>query len=519
MSKRNSTGSIPPPKKSKNATDEVLTGEDTPLEKLHQIKPTKGSRHMACFLTWSNTKKKDLKSPSDFTKADFARMLATAWDTIRAKDTPVPSMLICEERHQDGSIHFHCIMRTDKKCGLWWQLSECLKNMKVMVDISCTTDKNGVSNMIRYLLCPSKSKPDVDSTPFRTENFVIGTQIIASIEKVKSSFAKRPADGEEIKSYIFENTDITDFRGFCVRVDQSLRNEPDSLFYKLFSAFISKNRDARSIVELSIDRRNDITTVHRTFKEMFLSSYNSDCQCTEKGMLLAATMDSVKFHDGKGVKKNSSNDIAGFASDLINSSFKTRRQTLYLFGVPGSGKSCITQCFVNICDEPSLFTPDFSSAFPFSSMKTHHALSNYNEFRLNPKQSPSTWLLVLERSAVNIDIKGKPSVHIPKPPPGVMSSNILTPNHTWTNADIEALSDRTVHVVWTKRIPELMQSKYGSSVLGQRCKKCSADFICKISVSCHNIATGDTKEVVAQKDEEDPLNEEEMQYLMGLGSP
>ena len=240
----------------------------------------------------------------------------------------------------------------------------------------------------------------------------------------------------------------------------------------------------------------------------------------KKGLLLQATLENIKFHDDNEYKKDSSKSIGSFLGKLINDNFDTRKQSLYLMGVPGSGKSSVTQCIVNICDKGTVFLPDFSSSFPFSSMRDDDVLGNLNEFRLNPNHSPSTWLLVLERSSVNVDIKGKPSNFISKPPPNVVSSNLLKASGNWTGQDVDAISDRCVCITWTKKLPDTMTSKWGTSVLGQKCKKCSADVICSISQDCKYVATGCDVDPAGPEPLEEHIPDEEMEYLMrGFDEP
>ena len=171
--------------------------------------------------------------------------------------------------------------------------------------------------------------------------------------------------------------------------------------------------------------------------------------------------------------KNSSATIGNYYFQLFTDGFTDRRQSLYLYGVPGSGKSTVAQLVLTIFDDKNIFIPDYGSSFPFGTYEDTHLIGNLNEFRASPKHSSSQWLLFLERSSLYIDRKGKSSEFIKEPPPSVVTSNILTPNASWATQDIHALSERCVMITWVHPLPESIVRSAKKSALHSRCRRCA----------------------------------------------
>ena len=121
--------------------------------------------------------------------------------------------------------------------------------------------------------------------------------------------------------------------------------------------------------------------------------------------------------------------------------------------------------------EDRVFLPDWESSFPFAHLEDGFLLGDYNEFRVSAKHSPSMWLLVMERSAVSVDVKGKQSHMVERPPPAVMSSNLVKPSGSWTDEDVKAIGGRCKVITWTKRLPDDLVEEAGENILHSKCKR------------------------------------------------
>ena len=120
--------------------------------------------------------------------------------------------------------------------------------------------------------------------------------------------------------------------------------------------------------------------------------------------------------------------VGAFANMMYLDAFPDRRQTLYLCGQPGSGKSSLMKISLNPVPKHRIFEPIYESAFPFSNTRPWRLIGNYQEFRLGTKWAPSTTLLTLERAEdVQIDAKNEGSMSVGRGPRSIMTSNVLKP--------------------------------------------------------------------------------------------
>ena len=155
--------------------------------------------------------------------------------------------------------------------------------------------------------------------------------------------------------------------------------------------------------------------------------------------------------------------------------FTDRRQTLYLGGEPGSGKSSLLNIFLNVTPKHRVFSPVYESGFPFSAIKPWHLIGNYQEFRLMPKWSPSTTLLMLERAEnAQLDVKNEGSTSVPRGPRNIMTSNHLTPKGPWSPEDVVAVLDRVVPMRWDLKRPAMVSE---CNVLEARCRRRSVEIM------------------------------------------
>ena len=288
------------------------------------------------------------------------------------------------------------VLKAEQPCRGWHLLGKELLKARAACHVTVSSSKGSMDNMLRYLTCVTLTKNKVDERPCRAPGFEVPAKIIRGAKRAKDALTRRPADGEEVKDWVFANAEIHNFRDFTKRVDAEVAASPNSVLFKRLSALASKNRDAKQIVELSVQRRNDQNPDLRTLANFLTAGLGDDCKCAAKDELYNAIVKSLKFHDEREVSKGSSAVIGAFLRTMFTDTFNSRKQTLYMYGVPGSGKSSILNCVLNLVPRERVFTPDFSSAFPFATLRDTHILGNYNEFQVNGKHSPSTWLLLLK---------------------------------------------------------------------------------------------------------------------------
>ena len=461
----------------KSAQQEADAGTNTCIQGMQSHPPQPGQQYKCAFITWSSTSTGRWISPNTSTKKFFANRIGLAWDTISNPRTPTPSIMVVEEPHASGDKHMHAIVKVDNKVQIWHKLGDALRDQRIICHVTCSSNPKAADNMMRYVLCPSREKLETDIEPYLTPSFVIPEHITRSIEKSRSAILRRPADAEEVKNFIFDKKTIETFKEFTLHIDQMHQQNPTSVFFSRMSQFISKNRDARSIVELSSLRMKALFQTDESLMDMLRESISSKCTCVDTDHLYHQMIKSLTFHDNHEPSRNSSAVIGEYYNQLFTDSFTNRKQSLYLFGVPSSGKSTVSQMVLNVVNPKRIFLPDYGSNFPFSNIQTTDCLSSLNEFRASAKHSSSQWLLFLERSPLYVDRKGKPSEYIEKPPPSIITSNIISPNAAWTAQDIQALNERCIVVTWVHPLPTEIVDQAKSSTLHSRCKKCSSRVI------------------------------------------
>ena len=500
------------------ATSVVSAGVNTKMDNLHARAPLPGDRFSTAFLTWSCTKLAYWLSPTSHSKQFFARAIARAWEDLSTSRTPVPMILVVQETHSTNNMrHMHAIIHVDTKVRIWHQLGQKLRGSRIICDVSCSSNPKAFENMMRYVLVPSRDKMDVDDSPFLSSNFSIPENIMSSASKARCTLMQKPADGEEVKKYIFQKKDITTWVGFTTHIDKMLAENPKSLLYNRMSGFISKNRDARSIVELSVTRMQVLYYQEVKMIDILGNALEKNCECTEEDHFFNLMISSLDYHDKNEPNKNSSEVIGNYYFQLFTECFTDRRQSLYLFGVPSSGKSTISKLVLNIIDNDKIFRPDYGSNFPFGTFDCSHIIADLNEFRASPKHSSAQWLLFLERSPLQIDKKNKCSEYIQRPPPSIITSNIITPNTSWTQQDIHAINERCVMATRVMPLPVEMVNKAKSSALHNRCKRCSSRTILWTSPALQNIFKQHPVPSRQNNHMGSLLNAQQMAYLAPLG--
>ena len=144
----------------KRAVDIVEEGSSVQLAMLDKHKPQPGARYTTCFVTWSHTEKKTLRSPKTTSKKGFAGILAQCWDDIKFISSGDVALIVFEETHKNGQVHFHAILKVEERTARWHALEAELRKRRVICDVSCSSNSRAADSMLRYLMCYTQEKSE-----------------------------------------------------------------------------------------------------------------------------------------------------------------------------------------------------------------------------------------------------------------------------------------------------------------------------------------------------------------------
>ena len=113
-------------------------------------------------------------------------------------------LCVWEERHQNGSSHFHCPILMDKPC-VSGPLLKALKRERIYTYFTATADYYW--SLILYLAVPCASKPDVDMDPFLLPNHPPILELLADVPR-----GANRADKDRCKAYLGKKGVLTEKR-------------------------------------------------------------------------------------------------------------------------------------------------------------------------------------------------------------------------------------------------------------------------------------------------------------------
>ena len=309
-------------------------------------------------------------------------------------------------------------------------------------------------------------------------------KILNEREKAIAKIKGRPASADDVFEFVKRNPDIMDPDDFVDLVDGLLEKDPQNISAARLNKFLTRNaRDAGEIPRSLLERRDraaDRAVDAKTWADFMDEAWRAPRACPEPKQLQKSLLWSVKWHDRmEPMCKNSINAIGNFAENLYFDSFQDRKENLFSIGAKGSGKTTVLNAFFNILPTRRIFTPAYESNAPFSGIRNHHIVGNFQEFRCHPKINKSTLLLWTERRPdLKIDVKHEdPTILRNGGPRCIFSTNYLKPCQGWGQEDIDALHDRAVHFVWTLQLPDHRRTLAARNT----CKKCSIGFLARCS--------------------------------------
>ena len=147
-----------------------------------------------------------MKKPSDVGKEGFARLVQSKIEELwgAAGRNRLLKLSVWEERHQNGSSHFHCPILMDKPC-VSGPLLKALKRERIYTYFTANADYYW--SLILYLAVPCASKPDVDTDPFLLANHPPILELLADVPR-----GANRADKDRCKAYLGKKGVLTEKR-------------------------------------------------------------------------------------------------------------------------------------------------------------------------------------------------------------------------------------------------------------------------------------------------------------------
>ena len=248
-------------------------GAEIPVSNLDRKEPAPGDNATNAFITWSAPRTGGRwRKPASVTRKEFAVILGQCWEEIldivaadpgNEEDPPAPEIAVFKESHKDGGTHCHAILDAPPHHLLRVRrLPVLLRDRRLACDVKIGVGA-GVKhsdNMLRYCMVPTAEKYDVDPTPFFSPGFRVPPYVLNEARVARSRLAKRPADAEEVKRFLFQNPDIKTWGNLTAFVDKAAPSSPDSINLLRLSQILSKHgrKNGKSTVKALVDRRDAI---------------------------------------------------------------------------------------------------------------------------------------------------------------------------------------------------------------------------------------------------------------------
>ena len=353
----------------RSTADILGDGCEQPVARLGRKHPQVGDRATNCSVTFSSPKSPTYwRSPDAFTRPELARFIGNCWDEAArmcfsaSEVAPTPACAIFREAHQDGRAHFHIII-TCQRTRIWSYLYTVCRKKRVACDfeIGVGAGVDHVLAMLRYCMVHTTSKWALDGSPYFSTNFKMNPKVQAEAAASRGKLARKPADEEEVKNYLFRHPNITTWVEFSTAVDFQLKKEPSCIPLLRLSQFLSKSggKHGKATVAAIFARRDELVHYEdnlRTYADYIRISSLSSCTCPKPSELATSLKSLIDWHDENEISfKDSRGLIGSFAYSLYADEFPDRRQTIYFTGTFGSGKSSVLNIFLNVVPARRIF--------------------------------------------------------------------------------------------------------------------------------------------------------------------
>ena len=491
------------PREQESLTLQLLDSGATcdPRDLLYK-KPTGDDRKSEALVTVSAvTKPGHWKHTSSFSRAEMAREVAVAYETIRyrGRAPPVMRALCVREPHSGraGEYHYHLVLSTEDKTNAWAKLAEALRMRRIAADVRvCTVGRFGLRKLLAYVMIPNESKPVVDRTPFTSNGFPLDSAIIEERQSALKKLSSRPATNDDLFEFTKRNPQIAtpdELRDLADTMAEEFMKRPPGEYvgeatqYMRLAKFFSKNAERAwaAIAADCIERRD--RALHRDdmgkpFSHFFLKALmHKPCACHVKFWFYHSMVNGLLFHQDAAAGwlapgKTPLEVYGQWVEHLYRDDFPDRRVGLLIFGTKGTGKTTLGS--VPLMLYPSWFvgTPCWEDTWPLGTLDDRHLWLSLNDFRITEHLNRTVVLNLLERKAgLQLAVKGEkakkklPNIRRMR---WVLSANYLSPACGWREEDLDALEDRAFgRVVLKAPLPERNNVSYSD------CARCAALFM------------------------------------------
>ena len=179
-----------------------------------------------------------------------------------------------------------------------------------------------------------------------------------------------------------------------------------------------------------------------------------------------------------------------------------RPRNLMLLGVPGAGKSTLTDLIRSVIPGKRTFEPVLNSTTPFSQLGDTSLLCAIDDFRFSNRVPISSTLQWLEGRPFGCDVKNKEPRQHTRGPVWMVSANYADNCDGWKPVDVAAFKDRFRISYMNFPVPK---EKYISD-LHEKMKSCTMCRVKSMTKRCNSLKKVAEQYIQETSPKEDPEN-------------
>jgi hypothetical protein len=413
------------------------------------------------------------------------------------------AIVIVQEKHRDGTLHYHAIIIFPAKTRILTWFIETSNRLRTPMDCRVYLGESGpISNKercLRYVLVPTADKPWVDLKPRIIGNYTIPIKIWDEQKRSINKLEKTPMSNDEIFHFCLKygpQKTCAQLDKFCKKNIESMVNDKlAAIPYIRASKWISskgvKCREEWSALRDRVLCHRVEHVVENGLGALYEEALEKSCKCRTDGLLLQQLTELVAYHDRSEVNfKKSQGALGLYFKRLLFDGFPDRKACFLLIGAPGSGKSTVGRVIPNLFSDDYRclkFTPIYDSNFPFDGFnESVHILLDLNDLRLS-EVSKSVLLNVMEGNRdTRLSQKGTTAAELGEKKIVILTTNSLDPvskgKNVWNSVDTRAIFDRVFlgekgGIRWDLPLPQNMRDAAQQNAATTCCAACSAKFI------------------------------------------
>ena len=433
----------------------VSSGDESDCEEGWKRRVKDGDRCKCFFLTWSAPTEdcaKKFKKPTEMTRKSFARVLESISNDALSESRTVGNLSlgnisIFKEEHFSGQPHYHALLCfTDKvRCG--HRIEEILSqkhNIKCYIEVA-NGGTRPVDRILHYVLVPSTEKPYVDKSPYFSDPGIVTDRLRDIVARATSRLWNGMASSDEIFKFISDKPTVTSYDTLLTLIE----SRPGDVIARRISKFVNNNIcKAQEVIDGLIERRDRKKSQKEselTPKAYFLykSRSSTKCCCPAGGTRLESDIDFLEEYHGRANTEAVFTFIDKYLSDTLPTVGRPRN--LMLLGVPGAGKSTLTDLIREFVPAKRIFEPVLNTSTPYALLSPNSVLVAIDDFRFSSRVPISSTLQWLEGRGFGVDIKNQQPKYHKTGPPWMISANYAeqnTKSDGWKPIDIKAFQDR-----------------------------------------------------------------------------